>query len=109
MSYTAKLGAIWVFRDSDGEIIVPDTPEWEVYQEWLNEGNTPNPPTDEINDWNDIVRDRRNALLSQTDWTQVVDVPESIKTKWTTYRQQLRDVPEQSGFPFDIEWPTKPE
>ena len=28
---------------------------------------------------------------------------------WATYRQGLRDVPEQAGFPEDINWPTTPE
>lgn len=54
------------------------------------------------------VRAQRNALLSASDWTQMVDVPVD-KTVWATYRQALRDVPSQQGFPWDVQWPTQPE
>ena len=56
----------------------------------------------------DTARKKRNSLLSQSDWTQVSDVPQAVKDQWTSYRQALRDVPEQSGFPSDIVWPTNP-
>jgi hypothetical protein len=55
------------------------------------------------------VRGKRNLLLSISDWTQVSDVPEQTKEKWTQYRQALRDLPEQQGFPFDVVWPTSPQ
>lgn len=53
---------------------------------------------------------RRNALLAESDWTQLADVPLSAEQKaaWVAYRQQLRDVPSQTGFPDNISWPTKP-
>jgi hypothetical protein len=51
----------------------------------------------------------RNALLSETDWTQMPDTPQATKDKWAPYRQALRDVPQQPGFPENIQWPTKPE
>jgi hypothetical protein len=54
------------------------------------------------------VRDARNSLLIQTDWTQAADVPQATKDKWAPYRQALRDVPQQAGFPDSIVWPTKP-
>lgn len=54
------------------------------------------------------VRDRRNQLLTESDWTQAADVPQSLKDAWAPYRQALRDVPQQTGFPTDIVWPTKP-
>lgn len=50
----------------------------------------------------------RNTLLSETDWTQVADAPVD-KAAWAAYRQQLRDVTSQAGFPWDIQWPAKPE
>ena len=50
----------------------------------------------------------RQYLLSITDWTQMPDVNLPNKTEWATYRQLLRDVPEQTGFPFTIEWPNPP-
>lgn len=54
------------------------------------------------------VRKDRDTRLSDTDWTQVADAPVD-KAAWATYRQALRDVPEQAGFPYDITWPSKPE
>jgi hypothetical protein len=55
------------------------------------------------------VRQQRDALLAATDWTQTVDVPQATKDKWAPYRQALRDVPQQAGFPDNIQWPSKPE
>jgi len=55
-----------------------------------------------------IVRDRRNALLSESDWTQARDIPDAVATLWQPYRQQLRDVTGQQGFPFNVEWPVQP-
>lgn len=55
------------------------------------------------------ARDARNAKLAATDWSQGVDVPQVIKDKYTTYRQALRDITSQAGFPSDIQWPTQPE
>jgi hypothetical protein len=53
------------------------------------------------------VRGERNRRLSETDWTQVEDSPVD-KASWAIYRQALRDVTAQSGFPWVIEWPEKP-
>ena len=52
------------------------------------------------------VRAKRDRLLSQTDWTQTVDNPLAGNEDITAYRQALRDIPEQAGFPWDVEWPT---
>jgi hypothetical protein len=54
------------------------------------------------------IRGERNALLVSSDWTQASDVPQATKDAWAVYRQALRDVPQQSGFPTNITWPTKP-
>lgn len=54
------------------------------------------------------VRRQRNAMLSQTDWTQVIDAPVD-QAAWAAYRQELRNIPEQAGFPWSIVWPDKPE
>ena len=53
------------------------------------------------------ARDQRNALLTQSDWTQVADAPVD-QAAWATYRQALRDVPAQAGFPETIVWPIAP-
>lgn len=54
-------------------------------------------------------RAQRDRLLAATDWTQLSDVPQAIKDKYAAYRQALRDVPQQPGFPNNIQWPVKPE
>ena len=54
------------------------------------------------------LRIERNKLLSATDWTQTPDVPESIRIKWASYRQALRDLPANTSDPKNPIWPTKP-
>jgi hypothetical protein len=53
------------------------------------------------------VRTDRDRRLSECDWTQVADAPVD-KAVWAAYRQELRDVPAQAGFPHNITWPSKP-
>jgi hypothetical protein len=53
------------------------------------------------------VRDDRNKRLAETDWTQLTDAPVN-SAAWGTYRQSLRDVTAQSGFPWEVTWPNKP-
>lgn len=55
----------------------------------------------------DSIRERRNELLSECDWTQLPDVPVD-KTAWATYRQALRDITKQSSFPMFVTWPVAP-
>ena len=58
------------------------------------------------------LRKKRDKLLVESDWSQGGDVPNSLKTKWQTYRQSLRDVPNNQTptdmFLTNITWPTKP-
>ena len=54
------------------------------------------------------VRAERNQKLSQSDWTQVADSPVDL-VSLGNYRQALRDVPAQAGFPWTVTWPTQPE
>lgn len=53
------------------------------------------------------VRAQRNQMLAETDWTQLPDSPVSAAA-WANYRQALRDVTAQQGFPENIQWPAKP-
>ena len=55
----------------------------------------------------EAVRADRDERLAKTDWRASSDL--TLSSEWTTYRQALRDVPAQSGFPHDISWPTEPE
>lgn len=54
------------------------------------------------------VREQRNQKLKDSDWTQVADAPVD-KAVWATYRQGLRDITSQAGFPWEVTWPTQPE
>jgi hypothetical protein len=51
------------------------------------------------------IRKQRNELLSDTDWTQLNDVSSTVSQQYANYRQALRDMPQQSGFPWNITWP----
>ena len=53
------------------------------------------------------VRKERNKLLQESDWTQVSD-SKVDKEEWATYRQALRDITEQDGFPVNVVFPDKP-
>ena len=64
-----------------------------------------------------LLREERCRLLAECDWTQGADVPNSIKTAWQTYRQQLRDLPASASPKLDefyeldlssVTWPSKP-
>ena len=53
------------------------------------------------------VRDSRNVKLAESDWTQLADST-ADKTTWAAYRQALRDLTKQSGFPWEVTWPDAP-
>jgi hypothetical protein len=57
------------------------------------------------------VRSTRDARLAETDWVVIknLELNQNIPGIWEVYRQNLRDIPTQAGFPWDITWPTKPE
>lgn len=52
------------------------------------------------------VRAERNAKLSSTDWTGMSDV--TMSAEMATYRQALRDITGQEGFPNEVTWPVEP-
>lgn len=58
----------------------------------------------------DLIRKRRNQLLANSDPSQLLDFPGSaeVKSSFARIRQQLRDIPQQSGFPWDVIWPGLP-
>ena len=53
------------------------------------------------------LRAERNQLLTASDWTQISDST-ADKAAWATYRQALRDITKQAGFPWIVEWPVQP-
>jgi hypothetical protein len=56
----------------------------------------------------DEVRTKRGKLLYESDWTQLPDTPVDSQA-WATYRQALRDITSQVGFPESVVWPTPPQ
>ena len=54
-----------------------------------------------------VIRSMRDQKLKDSDWSQLPDAPVN-KTAWAAYRQALRDVPSQVGFPWDVQWPVEP-
>jgi hypothetical protein len=56
----------------------------------------------------EIVREKRNKLLTESDWTQLPDIPQATKDLWEPYRQGLRDVTNQPDL-YNITWPTPPQ
>ena len=56
----------------------------------------------------DEARHQRNLLLTASDWTEGRTVSDEIFELWKPYRQALRDLPDQPGFPAVIEWPVPP-
>jgi len=54
-----------------------------------------------------FVRQQRTEKIKDSDWTQLPDAP-ADKVAWAAYRQALRDVTAQTGFPWAIDWPTQP-
>jgi hypothetical protein len=55
----------------------------------------------------DGVRSDRNVRLAKSDWTQLADAPVDAAS-WVPYRQALRDITTQSGFPWTVTWPESP-
>lgn len=55
------------------------------------------------------IREERNALLRGSDFTMLEDAPVKDKVKWKEYRQALRDITKQKGFPKEVIWPVAPE
>jgi hypothetical protein len=99
-------------RNADGTFKAdnPDTPENEAW-EWVQVWNITDATAEEIEqrtqDQANTVRTERNQLLAECDWTQLPDAPVDVQA-WAVYRQELRNVPDQPTFPWNVTWPTKP-
>ena len=87
-------------------LIWMDAPEGCEYGWELVEGVLQAPPKPTAEELSYKVRTERDALLAQTDWWASSDL--TITDAQKVYRQALRDVPKQEGFPDSITWPTKP-
>jgi len=63
-----------------------------------------------VNKTPEMLRAKRDRLLTESDWVTIraTDTGNPVPTEWQTYRQALRDITEQTGFPENIEWPQEP-
>lgn len=99
------------------EVTLDDVPPG-VITEWDFSGDLPRRrakvlSSDEIASAKAIeVRERRRRLLNDSDWTDTYSAParlgQDVYQSWQDYRQALRDVTSQPGFPLDVAWPTPP-
>ena len=57
------------------------------------------------------ARAQRDRLIAETDWLVIknLELNQNVPGKWEVYRQDLRDIPQQAGFPHNVTWPVKPE
>lgn len=77
-------------------------------QVWDITDATPEQIAERTDEQASAVRSQRNRLLSDCDWTQLPDAPVDAAA-WAVYRQELRDVTGQAGFPWSVTWPNQPE
>lgn len=77
---------------------------WEVLDKPVVE---PEPPV--VVTWSE-VREFRNALLRESDWSMLTDAPltDEQRDEWVVYRQALRDVPQTQDDPNNVVWPESP-
>lgn len=115
------------FETPDGYIVVKDTPPPEVelnYNQkiiddlpkledgewkrvWTVQSLTPEELEFKTQRFSSYIREERNKILATTDWTQLPDSPVDGSI-WVSYRQDLRNIPSQPGFPWEVEWPNLP-
>lgn len=101
-------GTIWSVTERDYNSLV-----------WHAENTQPKPSEQELWAYEqevdllvrwDLVRRKRDKLLTACDWTQISDAPLSAEQKaaWALYRQNLRDIPQQPTEPENVVWPIEP-
>lgn len=86
-------------------VFVQDRNRWE--QNWVITEASEQEIVDRINAKSGEIRADRNAKLSSCDWTQLPDAPVD-SFAWAAYRQELRDISSQAGFPWEVVWPQEP-
>ena len=92
------------------DVSMPYTTETD-YQMALSEAWQGEVTVEEGPETADEIRARRDRLLAATDWAVLPDSPldAQLLEEVKTYRQALRDVPQQEHFPGAITWPRMPE
>ena len=74
-----------------------------IDDEWRRVWQEVELPQDQVED---NIRFRRDGLLQETDWMALSD--NTMTPEWATYRQALRDITGQEGFPYSVNWPAEP-
>jgi hypothetical protein len=97
---------------TDTQVLEEGTPVFSTEdQRWTQTFTVRDMTAEEVASRNDAqavqVRAERNTKLAASDWTQVADAPVD-QAAWATYRQALRDITAQAGFPWTIDWPAQP-
>lgn len=87
------------------ENLSEDLSDAKIYGQYLEFAKS-----EEYNQLASEVRNKRTELLNGTDWTQVadVDLADKEKEEYKVYRQELRDITKQEGFPYDVVFPNEP-
>jgi hypothetical protein len=105
---------------SNGELVAYTSEQVEIKKarpgpghEWSNETFAwHDPRTPNLDAWAETVRDKRNGLLTASDWTDTISAKtrlgDALYNAWQDYRQILRDIPQQAGFPTNVAWPEPP-
>ena len=120
--------AFYVFRLDTGEIIAAANTTAEL-RGYINNANGITYEPGPVRDWDYLTiangaitidteewaagrRATRDLFLVESDYTQLMDITDDhlpgTKAEWATYRQELRDIPQQEGFPETVVWPTQP-
>jgi hypothetical protein len=97
---------------SNTQVLEEDPPVFSTeYQRWTQVWRVRDMAAEEVQQRNNSkaseIRTERNEKIANTDWTQLPDSPVD-KAVWATYRQALRDITAQAGFPWTIDWPVAP-
>lgn len=101
---------VWLAHDARTEKLVSCAPY--IQDGWAYTVKTQPKTQEEMDADTDAeaanVRAQRNRLLAACDWTQGKDIVDAISTPWAAYRQKLRELPDQDGFPWVVTWPSMP-
>lgn len=102
---SAEYDPVTQIAEQNGCVYNPDRQRWETA--WSVRLKTSEELAQEYETKAAQVRQERNAKLVASDWTQVLDA-QVDRTAWAVYRQALRDITDQEGFPFNVVWPQEP-
>lgn len=86
---------------------LPSESEGAYQQTWVISDAAPEVVAQRTESQSSGVRQERNQRLADCDWTQLPDAPVDASA-WAAYRQELRNVPSQAGFPWQVVWPEQP-